>query len=55
MENVIVVALLAAIAGGVIWYLVRAKKRGNACTGCPCSKQCGGNCHGGCTDKTDSR
>lgn len=27
MENVIVVLILLAIAGGIIWYLLRAQKR----------------------------
>ncbi len=44
MENVIIIVLLAAIIGGVIGYLVRAKKRGETCIGCPYAKQCGGKC-----------
>ncbi len=44
MENVIIIAVLAAIIGGVIWYLCRAKKRGEHCVGCPYAKQCGGKC-----------
>ncbi len=41
MENVIIVLILAAIAAGIIVYLVRAKKRGEKCIGCPYAKQCG--------------
>ncbi len=44
MENVIVVVILVAIAAGIIGYLVRAKKRGEKCVGCPFAKQCGGKC-----------
>ena len=44
MENVIVVLLLVAIAAGIIWYLLRAKKRGEHCVGCPYAKQCGSKC-----------
>ena len=44
MENVIVVAVLLAIAGGIVRYLLREKKRGKACVGCPCSGQCGHSC-----------
>lgn len=40
MENVIVVLILLAIATGIILYLVRSKKRGDACVGCPYAKQC---------------
>lgn len=48
MEDVIIVVVLLAIVGGIVWYLHRAKKRGEHCIGCPCSKQCGGKCSGGC-------
>lgn len=44
MENIIIIAIIAAILGGVIGYLVRAKKRGQTCVGCPHAKQCGGKC-----------
>lgn len=48
MENVIIIVILLAIAVGIIWYLVRAKKHGEKCIGCPYSKQCCGksNCSG---------
>jgi radical SAM protein with 4Fe4S-binding SPASM domain len=44
IENVIIVLILLAIAGGIIWYLIRAKKRGEHCIGCPYSKNCAGKC-----------
>ena len=44
MENIIIIAVIAAILGGVIGYLVRAKKRRQTCVGCPYAKQCGGKC-----------
>lgn len=45
MENVIIVVLVVAIVIGIAVYLYRAKKRGNACIGCPYARQCGGHCH----------
>ncbi len=51
MENVIVIIILLAIVVGIIWYLVRAKKRGEKCIGCPYAKQCNSKCNGNCTDK----
>lgn len=51
MENVIVVLILVTIVSGIIWYLVRAKKRGDQCVGCPHAKQCGSKCS--CSGKTD--
>lgn len=53
MEDVIVVLILVVIAAGIIWYLIRAKKRGETCIGCHCAKQCGSKCNGGCSDKSD--
>lgn len=50
METIIVVILLATIAAGIIWYLLRAKKRGEKCVGCPYAKQCS-KCSGGCASK----
>ena len=46
MENVIVICILVAIAAGIIWYLIRAKKSGAKCVGCPYAKQCKGSCSG---------
>ena len=44
MENVIIAVILAAIVVGIVWYLRRAKKRGEKCVGCPYAKECGGKC-----------
>ena len=49
MEDVIVVFILITIAAGIIWYLTRAKKRGEKCVGCPYAKQCGNKCSGSCS------
>lgn len=46
--NAILAVVLPAIAGGIVWYLIRAKKRGETCIGCPYAKQCGGKCGGSC-------
>ena len=48
MVDFILVVVLVAIIGGIIFYLYRAKKRGETCVGCPYAKQCGGKCSGGC-------
>ena len=54
MADIIVVAVLITIIGGVLLYIYKAKKRGDACIGCPHAKACGGKCHGGCsTDKEE--
>ncbi|MBQ7300899.1 MAG: FeoB-associated Cys-rich membrane protein [Clostridia bacterium] len=62
MIDLIVILILAVIAGAAGLYIYRAKKRGQTCIGCPhagaCAKTssggCGGNCagcSGGCASK----
>ncbi|MBO5305744.1 MAG: FeoB-associated Cys-rich membrane protein [Clostridia bacterium] len=46
MENIIAIAVIVLVLGGAIFYLVRAKKRGQKCVGCPYCKQCSGTCSG---------
>ena len=40
-ENLILIAVLLLIVGGAAYYVYRAKKRGDACVGCPHAKTCG--------------
>lgn len=44
----IALAAIVLIVGAAVFYIVRAKKHGEKCVGCPYAKQCGGNCNGGC-------
>ena len=44
MENAIIICILFAIVGGITWYLVSRKKRGEVCVGCPYAKQCKSKC-----------
>lgn len=55
MENAIVIFILIALVAGIVWYLIRAKKRGEACIGCPYAKQCGSKDKGGCSCHSDSQ
>ncbi len=61
MIDYIVTAILAAIVGAAVWYVVRAGKRGAKCIGCPaeggCTRKgkesacgCGGNACCGCRE-----
>lgn len=40
MIDLLLCIVLAAIAGGIIAYLVHEKKKGVTCVGCPYAKQC---------------
>ena len=50
MENFVVAGILIVLIGFIILYLVREKKKGRKCIGCPYAKQCDshGYCNGGC-------
>ena len=53
MTDIIIIAILLLIAAGCVFYLYRAKKRGQTCIGCPHAKTCGskGSCSCGDTKK----
>ena len=40
----IAIAAIVLIVGGASFYIIRAKRRGEKCVGCPYAKQCGGKC-----------
>ena len=44
MKTLILIVLLLAILGGAVVYVVKAKKRGDKCIGCPYAKDCSGKC-----------
>ncbi len=41
MENVIIIAIIAAVVGLAIWFIVKEKKSGKKCVGCPYADSCG--------------
>lgn len=50
ITDIFAIVAIVLIVGGAVLYIVRAKKRGEKCVGCPYAKQCGGNCQGGCNN-----
>ena len=44
MENIIVIAVLVVILGTAVGYIIKAKKNGKKCIGCPHCDSCNGNC-----------
>ena len=42
--DIIVIIIIALVIGGASFYIIRAKKRGQKCIGCPDAKTCSGNC-----------
>jgi len=58
MVNVVIVLVIVAIVGAAVAYIVREKKRGVKCIGCPYAQQCanrgkcgsGESCSGNCAE-----
>lgn len=63
MTDLIVIVVIIAIVGGASLYIVRERKCGVKCIGCPagatcpnsgkCSGTCGGHTEAGCSCHTD--
>lgn len=51
MDNLLIIAILVIIIGVAIAYLVKAKKRGVKCVGCPYAEQCANKSKGCNCDK----
>jgi len=44
LTDIVVLIVIVLTVGGAIAYIVRAKRRGQKCVGCPYAKECGGCC-----------
>jgi hypothetical protein len=44
MTDLIVIILLIAVIGGALFYVIKTKKSGKKCIGCPDSTSCHGTC-----------
>lgn len=55
MEDFIVLAVLVVIIGAAVTYIVKAKKRGVKCIGCPADGECAHSCGHGCSCHTDTK
>ena len=41
----IAIAAIVLIVGAAVFYIIRAKRSGAKCIGCPHAKECGEKCH----------
>lgn len=55
MSDFIVIAIIVIIVGLALAYIIREKKRGAKCIGCPYAKSCGGNCSGNAASGPDKK
>lgn len=44
MKDIIIIIAIAIVIGAALFYIIRAKMRGEKCIGCPHSKECSGKC-----------
>ena len=55
MADLIVLAIVAALIGAAVGYIVKSKKKGVKCIGCPhgatCNKCVSDGCCGGCPEE----
>lgn len=54
MDDIIIIAVLVLIVGAALAYVIKAKKRGVKCIGCPAGSNCesknsASTCSGGCS------
>ena len=42
--DILIIAIIVLVVGGAGFYIIRAKRRGQRCIGCPDAKTCSGNC-----------
>lgn len=56
MVDVLTIFLLLLIIGSAVAYIVKQKKKGVKCIGCPDSGSCAGHCGGTCNvaEKSDA-
>lgn len=54
-DNIIPILIILLVVGGAVAYIIKAKKSGKKCIGCPDSSTCSGTCAScscGCGGKT---
>ncbi|MBQ6815804.1 MAG: FeoB-associated Cys-rich membrane protein [Clostridia bacterium] len=40
MENIIIILIVAAVLAAAVCYIVKQKKKGSKCIGCPYAENC---------------
>lgn len=48
MLDFLIIAIVIGIVGFALRYIIKAKKSGVKCIGCPSDSNCGHHCHGEC-------
>ena len=59
-SNILPIIVILLIVGGALLYIIRAKKKGKKCIGCPYAESCASHCtkkasHNTASDKEDEK
>ena len=46
MDDIVLIIVLVLVLAIAVGYIIRAKKKGVKCIGCPSGSKCSGNCSG---------
>lgn len=49
LTNLIIILVILLVLGAIVFYIIREKKRGSKCIGCPYAKECAARKNGGCS------
>ena len=52
MNNIIAIIAIVIIVGSALLYIIKSKKKGVKCIGCPLAGKCSSNNCGTCNEKT---
>ena len=53
MENLVIGGIVLLVLSGAVYYIVKQKKKGVKCIGCPNGGDCSGSgCFGSCSSKS---
>ncbi|MBR5508296.1 MAG: FeoB-associated Cys-rich membrane protein [Clostridia bacterium] len=50
MKDIIAIATVVIVVGLALLYIIKSKKKGVKCIGCPMAGKCGKQCDGQCTE-----
>ncbi len=45
-KNAVIIGILVIIVGSALWYIIKKKRAGTKCIGCPDSENCKNGCCG---------
>ena len=49
LTNLIIILVILLVLGVIVFSIIREKKRGSKCIGCPYAKECAARKNGGCS------